>query len=606
VHFQAKIPIPPHHENKMSELAAQPTPIQTIYSWFREEKLYVNRRYQRKLVWTLIEKQKLIESIMKGYPIPAILLAERKELPGTYEIIDGLQRLHVIVSFIETAFPSVDGAYFDVKQFPTAQNYADEKVFQLPEGINSTITKKETSSFLDYILALSIMRNATDSEVNDVFSRINTYGHRLSDQERRQAGIENNFSKMVRDIACTLRKDESQDILPLHKMPSISIDLAKTQHGYQIQASEVFWVTQGILRSTDLRDSMDEQSIADIAACIIGGTLIERSKDALDEIYKLNSKENERIESSLLTNPNGKNFPAEFKYCIDQILLICESNPPQKLRTIIFGKDTTNAFHSTFAVILIALHELIFKEKKMIVDFGLARKNITNLASRIDTTRRATSSDERRKNINQIKGLLTDCLIEKDPPDIYGNHSMIDIESLIRRSEVELSDYELKQGFLKLDTKRSIDQNMFDKVITTICAIANNGPNRSGKIIIGVADKESDANRVRELDKVEPRKIGNRFIVGVAREANMLKISLEQYTAKWRDSIKSSGLSPHLKTSVLSHIDFHSFYGLGIIIITIVAQKELSYVNDIVYWRNGDSTEQAVTPKMIVDISKRF
>lgn len=592
----------------MSELSAQPTPIQTIYSWFRKDKLFVNRRYQRKLVWTLLEKQKLIESILKGYPIPAILLAERKELPGTYEIIDGLQRLHVIVSFIETAFPTLDGAYFDIKQFPTAQNQADEGKFALPDGINSTISEKETSSFLDYILALSIMRNTTDYEINDVFSRINTYGHRLSDQERRQAGIENSFSNMVRDIACTLRKDESQTILPLYKMPSISIGLTKTQGSNQIQASDVFWVKQGILRSTDLRDSMDEQCIADIAACIIGGELIERSKDALDDIYQIGSRENDRIENALATNPNGKNFPAEFKYCVDQIELICNHNPAQKLRTIIFGKETTNAFHSTFVVILIAIHEIIFKEQKMIVDFGLARKSITNLADRIDTTKRATSPIERRKNINQVKGLLADCLIDKSPSDIYGNHSMIDIESLIRRSEVELSDYELKQGFLKLDSNRTIDQNMFEKVITTICAIANNGLNRSGKIIIGVADKENDANRVRELDKIEPIKVGNRFIVGVAREARVLKISLEQYVAKWRDAIKFSHLSEPIKTSVLSHIDFHSFYGLGVIIITITPQNELSYVKNVVYWRNGDSTEQVTmeNPKMLIDLSKRF
>ena len=49
------------------------------------------------------------------------------------------------------------------------------------------------------------MRNAAVSEINDVFDRINTKRHRLSDQERRQAGVENDFSAMVREIACTLR-----------------------------------------------------------------------------------------------------------------------------------------------------------------------------------------------------------------------------------------------------------------------------------------------------------------------------------------------------------------------------------------------------------------
>jgi len=101
----------------MAELDSQPKTVQSVYSWYNEDKLFVNRRYQRKLVWTLTEKQRLIESILRRYPIPAILLAERDT--GDYEVIDGLQRLHTLVSFVENAFPTLEGSYFDVSQFPT-------------------------------------------------------------------------------------------------------------------------------------------------------------------------------------------------------------------------------------------------------------------------------------------------------------------------------------------------------------------------------------------------------------------------------------------------------------------------------------------------------
>jgi uncharacterized protein with ParB-like and HNH nuclease domain len=53
----------------MAELASQPTSVQSAYASYRDDKLYVNRRYQRTLVWTLEEKQKLIESILKRYPV---------------------------------------------------------------------------------------------------------------------------------------------------------------------------------------------------------------------------------------------------------------------------------------------------------------------------------------------------------------------------------------------------------------------------------------------------------------------------------------------------------------------------------------------------------
>ena len=106
----------------MATLSSEPTSVQSIYSWYREGRLFVNRRYQRKLVWTLEEKQKLIDSILKDYPIPAILLAEKE---GRYEIIDGLQRLHAILSFIELAYPSQDGRIFNLSFFPTAKSYYD-------------------------------------------------------------------------------------------------------------------------------------------------------------------------------------------------------------------------------------------------------------------------------------------------------------------------------------------------------------------------------------------------------------------------------------------------------------------------------------------------
>ncbi|CAM3776885.1 DUF262 domain-containing protein [Castellaniella denitrificans] len=571
---------------------------------YREDKLFVNRRYQRKLVWTLEEKQRLIESIMKRYPIPAILIAERKSGDG-YEIIDGLQRLHAIVSFIETGFSTLDGEYFDIKHFPTAQASADAGLFYIGH-IQDWIKQKDVSAVLDYSLAFSVMRNATDEEINDVFGRINTYGHRLSDQERRQAGVENEFSQMIRLIACDVRGDASADILPLKSMPAISIDLPMAKHGYEVKADEVVWVEQGVLRSTDLRDSMDEQCIADIASCIVGGQLIERSKDALDAIYDSTTSESERVNNALEVYGVSK-FSQEFKFCLDQILIACNTNSPDKLRNIIFKKRTTNAFPAVFAVILIAFHELIIKEGMVISDSLAVKKGITGLSNRIDTSRGATSPTERRRNIDTIKGLISCGFIKsKEPHKIYGNHAIVDIETAIRRSEAELPDYELKQGLLTLNQIRKIDTKLIEKVLKTLCAIANNGPHRTGKIIIGVTDKDTDTTKIKQLDKIEPKKIGKRYVVGIAREAKALGISVEEYYAKWKDAIKSSPLSQNLRDSILSHIDYNSFYGLGVIIITIPPQKDLSYYGDNVYWRNGDSTEIAKAAKQIAGLAQRF
>lgn len=396
------------------------------------------------------ELGRVIESIIRKYPIPAILLAEREGEQGSYEIIDGLQRLHAIMSFVETSFCTLDGNVFDLDCFPTAKSYAAEGAFT-PSTCENKLTQREVTTILDYSLAMSVMRNTTEAEINDVFDRINTYGHRLSDQERRQAGVENEFSSMVRNIACHHRGDESAEVILLHRMPAISIDLPMTRHGYVVRAEEVFWVKQGILRSTDLRDSMDEQCIADTAACIVGGTLIERSKEALDEIYTEGSPECERILTALEVY-GPERFADEFSYCVQEILKVCEAGSPEKLREIIFSKRTTNPFPAVFAVLLIAFHELIVGKTSKISDYSSLKNSLRNLDTRIETGRKSTTSDERRKNIDAIKGLIVNCFVETAslPSEIYNNHTTQDISALIRRSEIELPHYELKQGLLML------------------------------------------------------------------------------------------------------------------------------------------------------------
>ena len=589
----------------MSELTAQPTSVQSAYGWHSENRIFVNRRYQRKLVWTLHEKQKLVESVMKRYPIPAILFAEKGEAASQYEVIDGLQRLNALISFIEGAFPTIDGRFFDISLFPTAKANWDEGKFN-PLSQEEVIDRKEVSTILDYSLAFSIMRNATDEEVDDVFDRINSYGHRLSEQERRQSGIQNDFSEMVRQIACKVRGDQSTRYLPISKMPEISIDLPMMKHGYDIKAENVFWVQQGILNSNDLRDSMDEQCIADIAASIILGTVLERSKDTLDDIYARGSEASNQLNGAMAVY-GIERFSAEFDYCVNQIELICQHGDPEKLRSIIYEHRTSNAFPAVFSLIFISLHELFTIEKKSISDYASVKAAISNLTRRIDTSRRSTSADERRKNINTIKALILPTLSPADPAkDMLANHSALDVDGYIRSSGMELSRFELKQGILELNGERKVNKTLLNRLVETVCAIANNGPSRAGQIIIGVCDTARDAARVRELDGVQPRSVGTWNVVGIDREARVLGISLENYHQLIRNHFENSNLSEPLKSGVLSSIDYNPYYGLGVLVITVPAQKEPAYVGDEMYWRDGDNTRAAVGAKLIADIGRRF
>lgn len=88
------------------ELVVRGEQVERIFINYIDEKYIVNRRYQRKLIWTIEEKQNFIDSIINEFPVPIILLAEpagRRD--GSLEIIDGMQRMNAITSFISNDFP---------------------------------------------------------------------------------------------------------------------------------------------------------------------------------------------------------------------------------------------------------------------------------------------------------------------------------------------------------------------------------------------------------------------------------------------------------------------------------------------------------------------
>jgi len=143
-----------------------------LYRLYRTQKLIVNRRYQRKLVWTKAEKASLIESLLLNYPIPLILLGVFKSSEGEeiYEIIDGMQRLNAIFSFIENKF-AVSGKYFDVTKHPFANELSQAGVFEPVNVEGSTFFESDVcAKFLEYSLAVTIYQANSIAEIEDIFN----------------------------------------------------------------------------------------------------------------------------------------------------------------------------------------------------------------------------------------------------------------------------------------------------------------------------------------------------------------------------------------------------------------------------------------------------
>jgi hypothetical protein len=305
-----------------------------------------------------------------------------------------------------------------------------------------------------------------------------------------------------------------------------------------------------------------------VAACIISEKPVERSKDTLDSIYDPAQPESAKI-SSVFAAYGAEKLRTEIKYCVETIDAIA-SGANRTLRSIVFETRTTNPFPTVFSTIFLAIHELSFKENLVLANATVAQEALTNVHSRLNTRRDALDSEARRNNINIVKGLIRDHFVTGDVSKIaFGVRRELDIENTLRRSQIETPTFEIKQGILRLDGTRVRDTGVFHKVLQTVCAIANIGPNSTGAVFVGVADDQADADRIAAIDGIVPYQVGNRWVVGIDREAIILSMTVERYYQLWRENIDKSGLSPHLKTDVLSRLDLCIHKGVHILILTI-------------------------------------
>src|SRR3990172_1499852 len=433
--------------------------VQTLYRDFREGNLLVNRKYQRKLVWTIPEKQALIDSILKGYPIPLILFAERPEVHGRgkFEIIDGIQRLNAIFNFIDNAF-DYNGNYFDVSEFARAKQAAESNIFEEAKGV-PLLAKQDCANYLDYQLAVTVYPTSDESKITDVFGRINSGGRQLSYQEQRQAGVVSDFAKVVRTVASEIRGDVSKDLLLLSEMPEISVDTAKEPHGYGIKAEQTFWCKQGVLSIKQLRESEDEQTIADIAASIIGKKPFPFSKELLDRCYDRDSVDGKEIEKQLATYGSEK-LAKEIKACFSVLKQAIEdtSDAPNYLRSKV-RPGTAYPIKAPFYAIFMAFFHLLVDKKKSPDQPQKIMGALADLDDKLEKGTHYETTENRQKNINLTTGLIQNFFVDKVPPALgHGPSLVIDFENALRRSRIETPRYEFKQGILQLDSKRAIEK----------------------------------------------------------------------------------------------------------------------------------------------------
>ena len=155
----------------MKTFDARSYSVSDFLEWKAGNLLDLSPRFQRRNVWTRAAKSFLMDTILRGKPIPKVLLMQdlvgRKNLRT---VVDGQQRIRAIIEFVEGGFT--------VMRTHNAE-YAGKLFENLDQDAQANV--------LQYEIGVDLLYNVGMSDMLDIFARINTYSVTLNAQEKLNA-----------------------------------------------------------------------------------------------------------------------------------------------------------------------------------------------------------------------------------------------------------------------------------------------------------------------------------------------------------------------------------------------------------------------------------
>jgi len=571
----------------IQKLIIRPETVENIYDFYQNRTLLVNRRYQRKLVWTVEEKEGFIDSLSNGFPVPLILVTEVKYKGQIgFEIIDGMQRLDAITSFIEGNI-SLNGKYFDLDTIANTKYLMDTG--QLTQKVPK-LDREICKGIASYPLPLSVSQISSESRIDEIFRRINSNGRHLSKQELRQVGSKSDFAELVKQISETIRGDVSHSSrLLLNEMKKVSINNYDLDYG--INMGGIFWRKHNIVTSKNIRESRDEELVASLLSSILISPRPSSTAANLDKFYGFNpEKGNPIIENKI--RQLGFDFIKEQFETIFGELRQCLESTRSSFFKLLFRQDTKYTARS-FQVLFLAFYDLIVRENMKISSYtklafalkGIGDSYLTPNAEKLH------QSKKREIAVDAIKGVIRKHFVKRDSNDPILSNGVVKLESLLSRSRTENSSYDFKLGFHRLDNNGEFDEKAFEKVLKSLTAIVNSGKGTTGYIVVGVADTERDAARFKQYYNSTSILFKTFHVTGVDKEAQKYS-SFEEYRSKIEARIKNSKITPQCyRNYLLRNIDFFNYYDKSILILEIKADEEPAEYDGQLYQRQGTSTE---------------
>jgi hypothetical protein len=583
--------------------------VQTLYAKYLQKDFLVNRRYQRKLVWTLDEKRSFIDSIVNGYPVPLVLLAEvTVEGSRKLEIIDGMQRLNAIMSFIDQEF-DVDSCYFDLDAMADTKLLKDTGVvLQKKNALDRTIC----ASIARYKIPLSVFQDSRSGHIDEVFRRLNSGGRHLSKQELRQAGATSKFSTIVRKLASNIRGDASaSDILDLNLMKNISIRNKNLDYG--ISVDDIFWIKHNIITKDALRQSNDEEILADIVAWVAMGKPIRSSSDILDQYYDF-SIHGESDDDSLaqqvesqIQKINPEVIIHNIQYVLDALINVITQSG-RTFNSLLFAKQQAK-ISRYFQIVFLTFYKLLIDNNMDISNYKALIEALDKAGEKVVKLGAGGgkwSAKEKLTNINALTGVIESCFKQSGINDPARNEWITRFENILMQSSTEQTLYDFKIGFHDLsDSGESFNKSAFSKIIKTLTSMANTLPSAVGYCIIGVSDSLQSTERYESHYSVSSVKYSSFQITGIEAEAKRYHENIDNYYTKITNLIKGEPISERDIDCILRNIITVKYFQKTVIILKIESGEIPSIYDNKYYVRHGSNIEE-ISPSNFMDLFNRF
>jgi hypothetical protein len=399
-------------------------------------------------------------------------------------------------------------------------------------------------------------------------------------------------------------------ILDLNSMKKISITNKDLDYG--ISVDQIFWVKNSIISKEDLRQSKDEEIIADIVAWIASDKGVRSSSEILNQLYDFGVRPSD--DSSLASSIELQIQKINSEIIISNIQLVFD----ELIKAINHSGKTFNAllFASQqpriaryFQVVFYAFYYLLITENMRVSDLDGLNKSLDKAGDKVISLAQGGgnwSAREKQTQTDALSGVIRKFFAKRRENDPARNQWVTKFENILMQSSTEQTLYDFKVGLHPMSNEGGdLDLKTFSKIIKTLTSMANTLPSANGYCILGVADTTETANRHKALYGKDYITYSSFMITGVNDEAAKYHGDIDKYFTKIVQLIKNQPISDRDKDNLSRNITSVKYFDRDCIILRIEADNKPSIYDGKYYVRHGSNIDE-VKPENFGDLFARF